>query len=132
MTAKTMGAHHIGLTVPDIEATRDFFIDALNFKQVGGQPDYPAFFVSDGTIMITLWRAEDPDTAIPFDRRCNIGLHHLCLRTGSTENLHALHRELAARDDVSIEFSPEAAGSSDRQHMMCYIPGNVRIEFIDA
>jgi len=27
--AKTLGAHHIGLTVPDLAVAREFFIEAL-------------------------------------------------------------------------------------------------------
>jgi catechol 2,3-dioxygenase-like lactoylglutathione lyase family enzyme len=129
MTAKTQGAHHIGLTVPDLSKARHFFITALGFSQAGEVPDYPAVFLSDGSIMITLWQAEDPATATPFDRRCNIGLHHLALRVN---NLDELASELAARDDVSIEFTPEGLGNSGLQHMMCRIPGNIRMEFIAA
>lgn len=128
-TTKTHGAHHIGLTVPDLGAARDFFVDALGFSVVGEVPEYPAVFVSDGTIMITLWRAEDPAAAVPFDRRKNLGLHHLALRVG---DLTALAGELAARDDVDIEFAPEALGKSGIRHMMCRIPGNLRVEFIAA
>ena len=47
-TASTRGAHHIGLTVPDIQAARDFFVDGLGFQQVGERPEYPAVFVSVG------------------------------------------------------------------------------------
>jgi catechol 2,3-dioxygenase-like lactoylglutathione lyase family enzyme len=129
MTAKTQGAHHIGLTVPNLAAARHFFIDALGFSQVGEVADYPAVFLSDGSIMMTLWQAEDPATATPFDRRCNIGLHHLALRVSDLDKLAS---ELAARDDVSIEFRPEGLGSSGLQHMMCRIPGNIRMEFIAA
>ena len=51
----TLGIHHLGLSVPDIKQTAAFFIDQLHFKQVGEKPDYPAIFVSDGTVMLTLW-----------------------------------------------------------------------------
>ena len=67
--AITKGAHHIGLTVPDVVKTKAFFVDSLGFEQVGEVPDYPAFFLSDGTTMITLWQAENPRTATPFDRK---------------------------------------------------------------
>ncbi|WP_281413273.1 VOC family protein [Leptothoe spongobia] len=40
--AITQGAHHIGLTVPNIDATRDFFVNVLEFKQVAERPEYPA------------------------------------------------------------------------------------------
>ncbi|MES0404391.1 MAG: VOC family protein, partial [Hyphomicrobium sp.] len=52
-TAITRGAHHIGLTVPDLAKTRAFFIDTLGFDQVGEVADYPAVFLTDGTTMIT-------------------------------------------------------------------------------
>ncbi len=39
--AVTNGVHHIGLTVPDLEKTRTFFLETLSFEQVGEVPDYP-------------------------------------------------------------------------------------------
>lgn len=127
--AKTRGAHHVGLTVPDLRAARDFFVDALGFAEVGELPDYPAVFVSDGTITITLWQAEDPAAAVPFDRRRNIGLHHLAL---GVEDLDGLAAAFENRDDVAFEFPPEGLGDTGIRHMMCRIPGNLRIEFIAA
>lgn len=74
-TTLTQGAHHIGLTVPDLKATRDFFVELLGFQQVGKKPDYPAVFISDGKILLTLWQASEPESAIAFNRKNNIGLH---------------------------------------------------------
>ena len=128
-STRTRGAHHVGLTVPNLSDARLFFTDALGFEQVGEVPDYPAAFVSDGDIMITLWQAEDPEAATPFDRRGNIGLHHLALRAA---NLDELVEELGARSDCEIEFEPEGLGTTGIKHMMCRIPGNIRVEFIDA
>lgn len=128
--AITKGAHHIGLTVPTLAAARDFFVEALGFAQVGDRPDYPAVFVSDGTLMITLWQAEDPATATPFDRRRNIGLHHLALSVAGNDALEALAVALGERDDVTIEFEPQALGRSGLRHMMCRIPGNIRLELV--
>jgi catechol 2,3-dioxygenase-like lactoylglutathione lyase family enzyme len=129
-TTRTQGAHHIGLTVPDLVAARTFFVDALGFSQVGEVPDYPAVFLSDDSIMITLWQAEDPAAAVPFDRRVNIGLHHLALRVAGRDELERLARELSSRDDTDIEFESESLGGTDIRHMMCRIPGNIRLELI--
>jgi len=131
-SARTQGAHHVGLTVPDLAAARAFFIDALGFSQVGDVPEYPAVFVSDGAVMITLWQADDPANAVPFDRRTNIGLHHLALRVGGATELARLGAELGTRDDIDIEFEPEGLGDSGIRHMMCRIPGNIRLELIAA
>ena len=128
--AKTVGVHHVGLTVPGLEDARLFFVEGLGFQQVGEVPDYPALFLTDGTTMITLWQAEDPASATPFDRRRVIGLHHLALSVADAEALGALHGELAARDDVEIEFAPEPLGGGPARHMMCRIPGNIRLELI--
>jgi len=127
--SRTNGAHHVGLTVPNLPEARDFFVTALGFSQVGEVPDYPAVFVSDGTILITLWQAENPEDAVPFDRRTNIGLHHLALRV---TDLASLVSDLHTRSDVEIEFEPEGLGDTGIQHMMCRIPGNIRLEFIAA
>ena len=129
-TARTQGAHHIGLTVPDLPEASGFFINALGFEKVGEVPEYPAEFVSDGSTMITLWQAEDPDSAAPFDRRRNLGLHHLALRVDSDDTLNELAGELRERRDCTVEFDPEGLGKSGLRHMMIRIPGNIRVELI--
>ena len=125
----TTHIHHPGLTVPDVHAARDFFVDALGFEQVAERPAYPGLFVSNGHVMLTLWQAEDPHHAQPFDRCNNIGLHHFALRVEDGDSLAALHGQLAARDDVNIEFAPATIGGGPTRHMMCRIPGNLRVEF---
>ena len=131
-TALTQGAHHIGLTVPDLSQTRSFFIDSLGFTQVGEVADYPAVFLSDGTTMITLWQAEDPETAIPFDRKNVIGLHHFALKVENLDALDALYGTLRKTVGVEIEFAPESLGGGPAKHMMISIPGGIRMELIAA
>ena len=93
-------------------------------------PSYPAAFVSDGATMLTLWQAERGDGATAFDRRANLGLHHLALRVREGA-LDALHERLAPRDDVVVEFAPESLGEGPTRHMMTRIPGGLRVEFIE-
>ena len=125
----TAGAHHVGLTVPDLAAAVAFFKDGLGFEVVGEVPDYPAAFLSDGSVMITLWQAENGEDATPFDRRRNLGLHHLAIavRPGALDDLH---KRLDERDDVSVEFAPELLGGGPTRHMMTRIVGGIRVEFI--
>ncbi len=129
-TAVTRGAHHIGLTVPDLAKTRAFFVDTLGCAQVGEVPDYPAVFLTDDTTMITLWQAENPASAVPFDRKNVIGLHHLAFDVDGADALAALHDKLKASDSVDVEFAPELLGGGPAKHMMCAIPGGIRVEFI--
>ena len=126
----TKGAHHVGLTVPDLEKTKAFFVETLGYNQVGEVPDYPAVFLTDGNIMITLWQAADPANAVSFDRKNVIGLHHLALIVENDAALDRMHETLQNTDGVSIEFAPEPLGGGPTRQMMCHIPGDIRVEFI--
>ncbi len=131
-TALTQGAHHVGLTVVDLIATRDFFLQTLGFRQVGEKPDYPAVFVSDGHTMITLWRVADATAYVAFDRRRNIGLHHLALRVADRAALQEAYEKVAAAPGAEIEFAPQPLGGGATWHMMCQIPGGIRLELISV
>ena len=126
----TSGAHHVGLTVPDLEAATNFFCVTLGFSEAGGNPAYPSKFVSDGATLITLWQASDPAGATPFDRKANIGLHHLALGVADETALDTVHARVKAHPGATIEFAPEPirSGSATR-HFICAMPGGIRIEF---
>jgi catechol 2,3-dioxygenase-like lactoylglutathione lyase family enzyme len=126
----TQGVHHVGLTVTDLDASCDFFTGLLGWEKVGGDPDYPAVFVSDGSIMLTLWQAKEPSAAKPFDKNNNVGLHHLAIRVADLDILDMIYQKLAADENVVIEFVPEPLRNGPTMHMMCYEPGGIRIEFI--
>lgn len=126
----TNGAHHIGLSVANLSEIRSFFVDTLGFSQIGEVPDYPAVFVSDGTVMITLWQVENPESATQFDRRNNIGLHHFALQVPNLDALNEMHERLGNAPRCEIEFAPENLGNGPMQHMMCTIPGGIRMEVI--
>lgn len=126
----TKGVHHIGLTVPDLDQARDFFCGLLGFDEVGGVPAYPSIFVSDGDILLTLWRAADPVTARAFDRRANIGLHHLSLAVADDAALDEAWEMVSAHPEVAVDAppSPIRPGSATR-HFLVFVPGGIRIEF---
>ena len=131
MTEKlTRGVHHIGLTVPDLDEARAFFCGVLGFDEVGGVPAYPSIFVSDGAILLTLWRAADPPTARAFDRRANIGLHHLSLAVANDAALDAAWTKVSAHPGVVVDVAPGPMrpGSATR-HFLVFVPGGIRIEF---
>ena len=128
--AVTRGAHHIGLTIPDLAETRSFFVDVLGFEQLGEVPDYPAAFLSDGSTMITRWQARNPADAVPFDRKNNIGLHHFAMKVENANALDALYAKLDGTQGVDVEFAPEPLMGGPTKHMMCFIPGGIRMEFI--
>lgn len=126
--AVTSGVDHVGLSVRDLATTQTFFTDILGFEVVGENPDYPATFVSDGTVMVTLWQTEEDPFA--FDRLANVGLHHLALRVESMKKLKELFHTLEQTPDVLIECPPIPLGSGNGTHFMSIEPGGIRIEFI--
>lgn len=126
---QTHGVHHVGLTVSRLEDSARFFIELLGFSEIRRDPDYPAIFVSDGTVLLTLWQARNPQTCLGFDKDRQVGLHHLALRVDSTAQLETIHAKLQAAE-VHIEFAPEPLRGGPALHMMCYEPSGIRLEFI--
>lgn len=124
----TKGTHHIGLTVSKLEESASFFTSILGWKEVKRNNEYPAIFVSDGSVMVTLWKnKEEPLT--PFDKNRNIGLHHVAFVVESDSALISIHEKLM-NNNVNIEFSPELVSQGPAKHMMCYEPSGIRVEFI--
>lgn len=89
----TAGISHVGLSVSDIEASFKFF-EAIGYSKIGVDESYPSYFLSDGTTMVTLWQTEDG--AIPFNRRKNVGLHHLAIKVSSKEALQSAYEIVMA------------------------------------
>lgn len=128
--AETCGLNHLGLAVADLERTTAFFTDLLGWQETGRDPSYPRTAVSDGVVRLTLWQVDRNLENETFDRRKNIGLHHLALEVATESDLNALAEKLQVAETVIVEFPPELVGTGPRKHMMCYEPGGIRVEFI--
>lgn len=126
----TEGINHIGLTVIDMERSVSFFTETLGWRTAGGDPDYPSVFVTDGNSFVTLWRVTDSNSAVAFDRKNNVGLHHLAFTVKSLKALHELHQKFLAVEGVRIEFAPEYMGQGPTTHMMIREPSGNRLEFV--
>lgn len=127
-TPITKGAHHVGLTVSKLEESADFFTSLLGWREVKRNEEYPAIYVSDGSIMLSLWAIRE-DQSIQFNRNRNVGLHHVAFQVESEDALNTLHKHLA-NNGIKIEFAPEQLGKGPAKHMMCYEPSGVRVAFI--
>ncbi len=128
--AETLGVNHIGFAVSKLDATTAFFVETLGWSSAGGRPDYPAKFVTNGSIFVTLWQVTDPNNAIAFDRKNNVGLHHMAITVRDLEALNALYEKFKEHDDVIIEFAPEFLGKGPTTHMIIREPSGLRLEFI--
>lgn len=125
----TQGVNHLGLTVSNLNASVSFFTGVLGWKHVGGYDDYPSKFVTDGKIFLTLWQTQNGNQFTPFNRKNNVGLHHLALSVGSKADLNELYERFKQDKNITIEFAPELNGSGPTIHMMIREPSGNRIEF---
>ena len=103
--ALTHGVHHVGLAVRDLDEATGFFCGTLGFKEVARNEAYPAVFVSDGTVTLTIWRVTDPDSAVAFNRKANIGLHHLALAVADEAALATVHERVRNHPGVVLDFT---------------------------
>jgi len=124
--AKTQGCHHIGLTVNKLEESAKFFIECLNWQEVRRDDSYPAIFVSDGDVMVTLWQS--PLINAEFDKN-HIGLHHVAFKVDSENTLYECYEKIK-KYCLKIEFLPELLRDGPAKHMICYEPSGIRIELI--
>ena len=124
----TRGLHHIGLTVSKLEESAAFFTSILGWKEVKRDPEYPAIFVSDGHVVVTLWKNQ-VDPPVAFDRARNIGLQHAAFLVENEERLVQLHEGLV-KHGVEIQFPPQVRGSGQGMHLFCFEPSGIRVEFI--
>lgn len=62
----TRGLDHLGLAVRSLSKSVAFFVDGLGWTEKGGKPDYPAVFVGNGQLRLTLWQVKDPAAATPL------------------------------------------------------------------
>lgn len=123
----THGVQHIGLAVSNLEESAAFFTGLLGWQEVKRRDDYPAIFVKDGAVMLTLWKTQIEEP-VPFNRKNNVGLHHLALQVETKEDLYQILDVLKA-NQVEIEFEPTLLREGPSMHMMCYEPSGIRIEF---
>ncbi|ODT82275.1 MAG: glyoxalase [Pelagibacterium sp. SCN 64-44] len=128
--AETLGLNHLGLAVADLDETTAFFTQALAWQETARDETYPRNTITDGMLRLTLWQVDHTRPVTPFDRRANIGLHHLALTVASEADLERLARAVAAWPGATIEFMPEPVGTGPRKHMMFTEPGGIRLELI--
>ncbi|MCR9059749.1 MAG: VOC family protein [Rhodobacteraceae bacterium] len=128
--SKTVGLNHLGLAVADLDQTTLFFEKVLGWTETVRDDAYPRNSITDGTLRLTLWQVDKSVSPRRFDRRLNIGLHHLALEVESEEELLRLADVVAAWPGVKVEFMPEFMGTGSRKHMMFAEPGGIRLELV--
>ncbi|GAB5364923.1 hypothetical protein AAMO2058_001012000 [Amorphochlora amoebiformis] len=122
------GVHHVGLSVSSLPDSLKFFIEVLGYSKAGEVKEYPAVFVSNGNSFVTLWQAEKDATK--FDRKKNVGLHHLALSVASLDDLKKLFAKATKFPGVKVHREPEALKGTNATHFFIFEPSGCRIEFV--
>ena len=126
----TIGLNHLGLSVENLEASKSFFVNVLGWEESGYDPSYPRTAVSDGKLRLTLWQVDQSLNGAGFDRKRNVGLHHLAIQVESELKLDELYRRIVDHPKCTIEFAPELLSGGPRKHMMFNEPSGLRLELI--
>jgi catechol 2,3-dioxygenase-like lactoylglutathione lyase family enzyme len=80
--------HHLTLTVTNLQHSLDFYTEVLGFE-VAMELGPTRSILSNGSVLVALGTAPDPERAIPDDRfdENRVGLDHLSFSLSSREEL---------------------------------------------
>jgi lactoylglutathione lyase len=124
----TLGLSHVSLSVNNVNASREFF-EALGFHELPemecSMPSH-SLVLTDGMAIITLGQIQGKAT--PFDRRHNIGLHHISIRVRTMDDLAGLYKKSLKVPGVKDEFAPAPLEGTDMVRATVYEPSGIRVE----
>lgn len=119
----TRGVNHVGLSVTDLQATKDFFVEILEFEVLKYQEGQHAY-VTDGVTMITLWQTAEQEATVK-----TAGLHHLALQVESVAVLRILEERMRQKN-IRLQFDGIGVRGQEGGFiaLFCYEPSGIRIE----
>lgn len=122
------GIAHIQLTVNDLQRAMPFYEAVLTFMGMQAVVKNPEFLYMIGgrtAVAITRSSAENRDTV--FDQR-RIGLHHVCFRARSREDIDALHAFLRERGVKIVRPPEEGSWAPGYYSLLFEDPEGIRLE----
>jgi catechol 2,3-dioxygenase-like lactoylglutathione lyase family enzyme len=126
--ASINGMAHIQLTVSDMQRSTPFYerlLHALEMKTLVNSPEF--FYCIGGRTGVAICPADPELGTRPFHQR-QLGLHHLCFRARSREDVDEIYRvalELSAR----IVHPPQEDGFAPGYYSVLFEdPDGIRIE----
>ncbi len=120
--AITKGVHHVGLSVTNLGATKDFFVEILEFEVLEYVEGDHAF-VTDGTTMITLWPTAEVEVEVK-----TAGLHHIAFEVESLAVLRKIEERMK-QNNIRLQFNGIGEQGYGLTSLFCYGPSGIRIEF---
>ena len=123
------GIAHIQLSVRDFAACRDFY-RALLHETFGMSVQYDedrVFYCIGGRTGLMITPVEPEFASVPYHQR-RAGLHHLCFRARSREDIDSLHARLV-EIGATIVHPPEEGGWAPGYYSVLFEdPDGIRLE----
>lgn len=122
------GIAHIQLTVNDLQRAMPFYERVVGFMGMRPVVKAPNFlYMIGGKTAIAITRAPEENRHLAFDQR-RIGLHHVCFRARSRQDVDELYAFLL-QHDVKIVHPPEDGSFAAGYYSVLFEdPEGVRLE----
>ena len=122
MRPSLTGLSHLSLSVSDLPAATDFWVEVFGFESLNDDPRFRLLIHREARVAVTVTDHGGAVTG-PFDER-NPGLDHVALAVGDTDSLAQWHAELEERGIVNSGIVESEAG----HHLNLRGPNNLPIE----
>ncbi len=122
------GIAHIQLTVNDLQRAMPFYESVLGF--MGMTPVVKAanfLYMIGGKTAVAITRSSENHREVAFDQR-RIGLHHVCFRARSREDVDAIHRFLVEQNVHIVHPPKDGAFAPGYYSVLFEDPEGIRLE----
>ena len=128
MSVAVNGIAHIQLTVNDLQRAMPFYETVLGFMGMRPVVKGPKFLdMIGGRTAVAVTRSSEQNRYYDFDQR-RIGLHHVCFRARSREDIDALYGFLL-ENHVTIVHPPEDGSFAPGYYSVLFEdPEGIRLE----
>ena len=123
------GAAHVFLTVSDLARSMPFYERLLNFcgLRTVMKAEGAMLYCVGGRTAIGIQQAADAYRAERFVQQ-RVGLHHLCLRARTREDVDRVHDELRAMGATIVHPPEEGAWAPGYYSVLFEDPDGIRLE----
>jgi catechol 2,3-dioxygenase-like lactoylglutathione lyase family enzyme len=122
------GIAHIHLTVNDLQRAMPFYEEVLAFMGLQAVVKNPEFlYMIGGRTAVAITRSSPENRSAAFDQR-RIGLHHVCFRARSRQDVDELYAFLRERDVRIVRAPAEGTWAPGYYSLLFEDPEGIRLE----
>jgi catechol 2,3-dioxygenase-like lactoylglutathione lyase family enzyme len=122
------GIAHVQLTVNDLQRAMPFYESVLGFMGMKAVVKAPnMLYMIGGRTAVAIGRSSEENRTYAFDQR-RIGLHHICFRARSREDIDALHGFLLEHEVKIIHEPQDGSWAPGYYSVLFEDPEGIRLE----